>query len=41
MALARLPIMDYWQRLRTAFGAGTLITVGAGVIVRRGEAVLS
>ena len=32
--------MDYWQRLRTAFGAGTLITVGAGVIVRRGEAVL-
>ncbi len=32
--------MDYWQRLRTALGAGTLITVGAGVIVRRGEAVL-
>ncbi len=32
--------VDYWQDLRAAFGPGPLITVGAGVIVRRAEAVL-
>jgi ADP-ribose pyrophosphatase YjhB (NUDIX family) len=38
--LAILSKMDYWQRVRTAFGPGTLITVGAGVIVRRGRLFL-
>ena len=32
--------VDYWQDLRKAFGPGLLITVGAGVIVRRGQKVL-
>jgi len=32
--------VDYWQVLRAALGAGTLITVGAGVIVRKDRAVL-
>ena len=37
---ARLGRVDYWQNLREASGAETLITVGAGVIVRRDREVL-
>jgi ADP-ribose pyrophosphatase YjhB (NUDIX family) len=32
--------VSYWRNLRAAFGPGPLITVGAGVIVRREETVL-
>ncbi len=40
MLRARLMSVDYWQKLRAASGAETLITVGAGVIVRQDRAVL-
>ncbi len=33
-------MVDYWRDLRAVFGPGPLITVGAGVIVRRGHRVL-
>jgi ADP-ribose pyrophosphatase YjhB (NUDIX family) len=33
-------LVDYWRDLRSAYGPGPLITVGAGVIVRRGQRVL-
>ncbi len=37
---ARLMSVDYWQKLRAACGAETLITVGARVLVRQDRAVL-